>query len=733
MSAADNRRRYERHQTELPGQVELPSGRRYAVVVRDYCRGGMLLQWSVTVAGDLADVLDQSVKLHAQLQTRAGSQPIAVPAKVAWVRGDHLGIAFHVASEGIVKALQTNDRLAAGGTTQPSSWSGDARGLAKLRHLAQGVLPTIQCDLLRRTTEGLAAVANKVSSNSEQQQVFGDMNALESLGSSEVLTEAILARAFDDSPDGQGQREAGSSELALVDPNDFERWLEASRTSTLLERELSDQLSAIGPRLAALRGRHKDSPYAVPLEPEHFTAALNDVAARFELGQTSRHLLFDKAAQVLGDRLPPLYQEIEELLDALGVPAIQSLRCEAISRGQAPKPALAAADGPRAGAETVVSGSANAPGYGPQQAVGSVIPMLDTAALNALLAQETVQRESLARELLERVSDTPDMTDSLKEWLQQLSGPLMQQAATDQTFFQNRQHPLRVILDGLSHLQLFRAHPDASADQDALREQITALLEPVRHGETDPSALTTIAQSITRLTSEQSRLYQRRVERVVEASEGRDRVRRARQAIAEELNRRYAGKQVPEVLNELLQVGWRAVLELAWLSYKGDGGRYSEHLEILDALVHALGGDAYDENAETMVAAELFERIQTELAAAAFDPFRRAAVESRLERELLDPSSSPSTLISLSAFKQAADEGTSPAPPEGISPSAWQRCLQRCAAIKPGDLLCLLDEPEGKRNLRVAWIRADRAEFVLVNYRGLKSRDISLAELALGL
>ncbi len=733
MNGADNRRRYTRHQIELAGQVELPSGRRCAVTVRDYCRGGMLLQWSAGGAEELAEGLDSAVKLHARLLTRAGSQPIAVPAKVAWVCDDHLGIAFHVASEGIVKALQTHHRLATGATNQPSNWSGEARCLAKLRHLAQGVLPGLQRDLLRRTSEGLHAAADKVASNSEQQQVFGDMNTLESLGTSEVLSEAVLSRAFDEPPDREAVSQPSSNELTLIDPNDFERWLEASRTATLLERDLGDQLTAIGSRLSALRGHHRDSPCAVPLEPEHFTAALNDIASRFELGETTRRLLFASAATVLSERLPILYREIEGLLDAFGAPSIQSLRCKSVRRAQPAEPSTAETEASQSESKAVADTHAAVSAGGSPGATQGAASSIGPATASGPLAEQAEQRESLARELLELVSNAPSMTESLAEWVQQLGEPLMQQAVSDQTFFQNRQHPLRVILDGLSHLQLFRAHPDESPEQDALHQHISALLEPVRRGEAESAELAAIAQSITELTNDQSRLYQRRVERVAEVSEGRDRVRRARQAIAVELNRRYAGKQVPEVFVELLDVGWRAVLELAWLNLNDDSRRYPTLLRLLDDLVRVLGGDAHDEDAALIDPPALLAAIQTELASTAFDPFRRAAVERRLESELLDPSTPSSKLVSLPAFKQGAEEDMPPAPPEGISPSAWQRCLERCAAIKVGDLLCLLNEPEGRRNLRVAWIRSDRAKFALVDHRGLKSRGLSHAELALGL
>lgn len=71
--------------------------------------------------------------------------------------------------------------------------------------------------------------------------------------------------------------------------------------------------------------------------------------------------------------------------------------------------------------------------------------------------------------------------------------------------------------------------------------------------------------------------------------------------------------------------------------------------------------------------------------------------------------------------------------PEDLSVDEWERLLARRAAIRIGDRLRLLDEAAERRDLRVAWIRDDRAVFVLVDHRSQKARDIWQADLTLGL
>ena len=732
MSVTTERRQQKRFKIQLEGRIEAPDGHRRGCLVLDYCSGGMLLHLSPSDSSEFG--LGQAVKLHTELLNSAGTSTIAIPAGVAWMRDDHLGISFFTASAGLVRALRLHDRLARG-KTPPSAAAfhgGEARCLAKLRHVAQGALPGLLEELLLKSTEGLLEAAERATSNSEQHQLFGDISALDNLRDNDLLLSAILEKAFGQTAGATAPAISADRELTLIDPDEFERWLEASRVATLLQRDLEGQLSAVVSRLSAVRSAVPGGASGMPLEPQHFTVALKDLAEQLELGAASRRVLYDRASSVLRERLPGLYHELGEMLDGLGAPTAQRYRRT---------PAAAAASvGPdqRSVAETaLVTGKDPLPAQrsdaGPAGMVGVANLDFDPATIGAVLARETEQRETLAKEMLERVAKVPNMSDSLAEWLEQLGGALQREAAADQTFFQNRDHPLRKIVDDLAHLQMFRASPDQEPAEDQLRQHVSDLLEPVSGGETDASVLGSVADSLRRLTQEQSRLYQRRVERVVEACEVREQVRRAHLAVVAELNRRYALKPVPVVMPELLDVGWRAVMELAWLKPADGAARYQMQLKLLDGLVGTLGGAAFDAALVPSVPDVLLDEILAELGPAAFDPYRRAMVEKELRRLLLDPLAPRARLVSMPELEDGADGADLDDPPEGISGKRWKRCLQRCAAINVGDRLRLLDQPEGGQDLRVAWMRDDRTEFALVDYRGIKARDIGLRDLALGL
>jgi diguanylate cyclase (GGDEF)-like protein len=738
MSDAADRRRYPRFDIELGGRISAGPAGAAACVIRDFCQGGLLVQRLPAAAGDSLGGLEagQTVRLGTKIISSDGERPLSLDADVVWAREQYLGLAFRRPSAAIVDLLQRHERLKRSGAfaANISSSRGEARALSKLRHAAKGELPAILRALMSEVGEALLDKVDQVGSNTERQQVFVDINALEQLRRGDALMQAVLAQAEGgDDADADG---AGDGELALVDTDEFERWLEASRAHTLLDRRFSDQLSAIGSRIAGLREAGGGA-LVVPFEPQHFTGALKQVARELELGATTRGVLFERATAVLGDRLGDFYRCLDQSLDSIGAPEAQQRRLQVVPSPSTPHATVDPARPPDGrpqdeAADSVASGTATAPASVPMAGPGTFVP-IDPQLLQQLQENERQQREGLAQDLMVHVADLPNMTESLRGWLSLLQAPLAQQAVADEGFFQNSKHPLREIVDALGHLQMFRATPDAAPGDDPLRQQVSDLLRPISEGASDPATLEAIATAVNDLTLQQSRLYQRNVERVAEASEGRERLRQARLNVVSELNRRYAGKRVPELLPQLLEAGWRAALELSALNENEHRARLEGQLDLTDMLVARLGGDAFEHARDAVSGPDLMTRVCSELSEVAFDPFRRNAVEKRLREELSAGGAGRAKLVEMTRLnaESAADDDRHP--PEGVADTTWRQLLVRCDTIQVGDRLRFLSAGGAARELRVAWVRADHRVFVLVDHRGLRVRDIRRAEVALGL
>jgi hypothetical protein len=507
MSVPAERRRYGRHTIKLPGRLKTEAGQQSACIVRDYCSGGLLVQQLTDEAGQppIRWKSGQMAQLKTDLLTPKGPRRVRIEGVAAWATDDFLGLSFARTSDAIVKALGDHDRLARSDTPVGlgATPGGEARYIAKLRQLANGALPGVLREILVKTGEALLDETDQLGSNVELQQVMGDINALEGTRQENAPLTKLLAVALDGQAKPASPAYPVPGELSLVDPDDFERWLEASRVATLLDRRFTAQLNGIGSRLAAARSVATPGALTVPFEPQQFTGVLKDLAKDLGFGAISRGVLFDQAARILEDKLGGFYQDLDAALDAVGAPALGRPN-----------------EGTHAHPQTDMTGGSAA-------ARGSI----DQRLLQTLLAREVKERTSHAQELVSYIAETPDVGKGLVGWLQQLGEPLVREAAADETFFHDKQNPMREIVDALGHLQMFRPSADSAPTDDPIGRRISQLLQPIGRPGTDRAALREIADAVSELTGEQSRQYQHNVEHVVQACEGQDRVRRAHQAV----------------------------------------------------------------------------------------------------------------------------------------------------------------------------------------------------------
>lgn len=743
MPIAEERRRFERLPIQLDARLKPGKLRSRQCTVMDYCSGGMLvrLEDGPTAAGDLET--GSAVRLRATLTTPQGEQGIAIPSRVAWRQDDLVGIAFDRPSRSIVSRVQAHQRLseAKRPIVVARAFPDGDRILRQLRHVSQETLPPVLRDILVKASQRLVEAADLALSDNERQQVYVDLASLERVRNEDPLTPAVLALAFDPGTGVTGDEPAyRDDEMTLVENEDFERWLEASKLANHLEQRFDTELSALGSRFAALRGDTSYISLAVPLEPQHFTGAIRTVAQQLELGATTRYVLYETALDILNSNLSGIYQALNDRLDQLGVPAPRFMPARPDSRQRGVAPAAQDADNGQVGADdteadaTPVSTGSGPPGASrPPLVAGDLALGLDPNVMQALLAQEKALRAAQAEDLVRVLADEGRTREDLAGWLDRISGSLLQEATHSETFFQDNDHPLRSIIDDLAHLQLFLPQGPGNDEPPALERTIAELIEPISRGSAGPEALRDIASEIGEIAGQESHRYQTNVARVVEAAEGRERVRQARLAVAEELNLRYAGRKVPTILSELLDVGWQATLELACLNQNPGDNAYADGLGLLDRVVAQLQGDAVGPPGETLHPHRLAEQVHRQLETVAFDPYRRSTAETRLRQALLDPGSDAAALVTMAPLGLDQSPAAEDSKPRDISRAGWRFALEQCASIRVGDHLCFMTDGGVDTDTRVAWIRSDGELLTLVDHQGLRVRDITLTEVAIGL
>lgn len=724
-STASERRRFRRHVARLTARLHFANGLALDCVVRDYSSGGFLVQIPNGGGGMVnPSRVGEKVRLDPRMRLNDSERVVRFPAVIAWAGEDSLGLALTSPVEAVVAVMQRHEESLRKATLTLNGGEPaiDPRMLDVIRNETQSSLRFIARRVLDGMERQLFLHSREVISEAQRGSLIIALEALQGPQLEPELMHAFEHLAFARPEEvTRADNDSELGEMSLVDPDDFERWLESSRIAQRLEGEFEKGLGNIARRLTG-DSEGISATVAIPYEPRHFTGAVKDLVRRLGFIGVARNASLEGARWALSGVLEEFYETIEKALDAAGVAPASVSKPRALRMPGRDVAAAAAVSGPP---------GAQASPHAGRAMLERLLADLDEDALRSLASGDVEERMRQARELLGLVTSMPDLPQSMAGWLQSLENTVARQAIINPSFFQDRQNPTRELVDSLWHLQKLRASHACDGVNDAVAAKVQGLLGQLDTMDSPEDTIRDVTDKIKQLVNRESLLYQRSVERVAQASEGRDRMRLARNTVIKELNRRYAGHAVPAVALELLDVGWIARLELEWLK-NGDSESYRLSLALFDGIVARLGGEPHAADCEPLDDQACVLGVQGQLGETSFDPFRLHAVENRLRAELSTPVDqiSRTTMQPLQGdnLETSADD-----PPAGVTQKAWRRALGRCETLVVGDRIRTRDDAGEQTDLAIAWIRSDGERFTLVDQRGTRHGDIHLADLAEGI
>ncbi len=762
--------------------------------MRDYCESGLLLvvrtgPGESEAAGSPPFAVGQLVEVSGGVRQRGGQVDFRVTVQVVRLVEDGFGARFQRPEARLFKLLQghTRDIAPQQAATRPDRQppkgpSGtpvtDARIEAALRRLAEQNLTDPLRSILESAEIELLEKFNQASSNLEEQQLFTDLSTLD-LAKSELgkqLLQPLLNRALEQyrGEAGSAQEDSKAGKLSLVDEADFENWVQVAKASS----RLSDTFSLQVHEIAALIRAHPPNNQTegepeIPFSPLQITDELSNLSVRLDLSLISHQHLLQTAARVLSRKLGGFYEELKSALEDLGLqpdtrshpahPADERLSAYAKTTSAA-RPAGSGAGTPppidtrpfeetsSTAASGIGDGGSPAAGIGVSD-LSRLVPQLQadaqagppglperlrqmaaaTSGGAMALNPEAKERAEFAGQLLEYLTAHYSASAETAPLLEAVQVPLVRAILTDPGFFRTKDHPALRLVDQLEHLGSFITDEQESPAQMHIRSSVDQLLARLHQSDGDEQTLHEVAHALSELTTAQSRDYQFNVERLVATCTGQDRLQLSRIRVRKELDQRYGGRQVPAVAVQLLDVGWRSLLELVCLRDGDAAPRYRQYLSLLDNLVRRLGGEPHESQASPIKADELVTAFEEGLSSTSFDPLRRTQVLERMRSGLLGlDSETARASLELVTFDTASEESetTQDSAKKDIPERAWRRALEKVESLDVGDRVNFTNENGGTLPLRVAWVSDVDSRLTLVNQQGLKEKEVSRAELA---
>jgi hypothetical protein len=139
------------------------------------------------------------------------------------------------------------------------------------------------------------------------------------------------------------------------------------------------------------------------------------------------------------------------------------------------------------------------------------------------------------------------LTQGIREWIRRLEITLNKLAARDPEFLQHepdRPHSAVLMLNQLARLGNAQDVRDG-IDREVGRRVDELLQRVVKEYDRNPGVFAEVVDELNPLVDRQVRAYRGNVERTVRASEGQQKLARARRAVLREMHKRLAGRRCP--------------------------------------------------------------------------------------------------------------------------------------------------------------------------------------------
>lgn len=321
-----------RHSVDLTAMLSTQNAEKHSCRITDFCLGGVFTLFTGPERRTLVDMArGDPVAVMLEVSGRRGPREITLPAKVARVSADGLGLAFDQPNPTDLLALQNHVRsIREGQSASVSRTFSPERTLGVLEAVANS-LKTFLIDRLEsffvEAADALTREADKAVSNEQQHPWFEAVEGLHQ--HAEDISRDFVQRAVRPLRDcmenpaagedwGQVQSRGSASRLSLVDKDLFEDWLTLKVMASRAEGRFHDELLPLQLRFDELLGLGVGA-RRNPLHPAVIASAFGDSLKRVPLKPKTDRTVLHAFEKVILDDLARLYRETNQAMARAGV------------------------------------------------------------------------------------------------------------------------------------------------------------------------------------------------------------------------------------------------------------------------------------------------------------------------------------------------------------------------------------------------------------------------------
>lgn len=461
--------------------------------------------------------------------------------------------------------------------------------------------------------------------------------------------EAAVLKRYDDFwqprsklPEGKGDNASGKmfgfdeSNFSLVGEEAFEEDLAVSGMVDKGKNLFQKELFALDKRIAHMSGREELGKDENPLGPEAFCRSFADALSPLPLDFRIKLLIYKLFDRVVVGGLDVLYGEVETCLIDEGIlPNITrtSKIRRAPNREEGKAPDNQSAMVGRFGEGVEESQQAYLEVFESMQNLlddwrsrvgmpalcathgGPAIPMADVLGLLSMLQhpggaggvltidglKAQVQQQlggderTLARreeDVIDMVSmifdfilDDPNLPEAVKGLITRLQIPVVKVAILERSFFGQKNHPVRLLLNALAQAGIGLDMEEGGRDAPVFKYIESIVNRILDEFGQDVKLFSELLDEFTAFMEKETQRSRVAEERTVQATHSKERVQLCKRKVAYEIAQRLRDKSVPAPVRSFLFNTWKDVMVLANLRRDRAPADWEQSLQIMDKLI----------------------------------------------------------------------------------------------------------------------------------------------------
>ncbi|PCK09187.1 MAG: cell division protein FtsZ [Alteromonadaceae bacterium] len=352
---------------------------------------------------------------------------------------------------------------------------------------------------------------------------------------------------------------------------------------------------------------------------------------------------------------------------------------------------------------------------------------------NAAVGTGSMATIDLVGMLFEYMLNDESLPDTVKALLSYLHTPFLKVAFIDPGFFEQTDHPARLLLNTLADAGSRWVGNDGTSQFEIfskIKEVVDVIL---REFSNEIKVITTQLLEFSSYTKNIRRRQELMEKRATEKAQGEERLREVKVHVNSEIKKRTDNRDLPSTILLFLLQPWSDYMSFALLRFGLESPKWNDAVSLVDHLLWCITPklDAYEQQKQKQMSAELLESIERGFDTIGYDQAKgKKLVEglSLLLQRAIRRQKVESVAIEerRKLERQAAEKAGAPIISDGDVTPEEDHMVESLKMIEFGTWF----EFKGGKRLKVAWYNARTSHYMLVDQMGKRVDMMAGIEMA---